>query len=344
MDGSLSRLPRTAASTLSLIPFLGFLFYLEDARRRRNSGPLTALRDARASEIKVARSPSSRTAKHASAGVLSNEPSLGRRTLPAAGPFSTEFVQVYKFWCYYWAKCSNVSLRENFTKCEKELRTEREPTPNTNSRKRNGKNRMSEEKETKEEENKTKSPTALQVSVKPFSPLSFSHFLTLSLSFSFSLPSRAPVFVYLVNAPPRPIEQPAAVVSPAVCRGVGAGRGVLLDLVRPKKQRRSIPTETHPAFPTTGSSGKRALASGRRSSEFSQVSRLARTSSPTKTIAEGSTPERRECVGLARADVNLKGPVPVPERENVGQSRKFGLELNLRENSTALRMQKDPFS
>lgn len=37
-----------------------------------------------------------------SAGVLSNEPSLGRRTLPAAGPFSTEFVQVYKFWCYYW--------------------------------------------------------------------------------------------------------------------------------------------------------------------------------------------------------------------------------------------------
>lgn len=37
-----------------------------------------------------------------SAGVLSSEPSLGRRTLPAAGPFSTEFVQVYKFWCYYW--------------------------------------------------------------------------------------------------------------------------------------------------------------------------------------------------------------------------------------------------
>jgi len=37
-----------------------------------------------------------------SARVLSNEPSLGRRTLPAAGPFSTEFVQVYKFWCYYW--------------------------------------------------------------------------------------------------------------------------------------------------------------------------------------------------------------------------------------------------
>lgn len=37
-----------------------------------------------------------------SARALSNEPSLGRRTLPAAGPFSTEFVQVYKFWCYYW--------------------------------------------------------------------------------------------------------------------------------------------------------------------------------------------------------------------------------------------------
>lgn len=40
MDGSLSRLPRTAASTLSLIPFFGFLLYLEDARRRRNPGPL----------------------------------------------------------------------------------------------------------------------------------------------------------------------------------------------------------------------------------------------------------------------------------------------------------------
>lgn len=40
MDGSLSRLPRTAASTLSLIPFLGFLLYLEDARWRRNPGPL----------------------------------------------------------------------------------------------------------------------------------------------------------------------------------------------------------------------------------------------------------------------------------------------------------------
>lgn len=37
-----------------------------------------------------------------SARALSNEPSLCRRTLPAAGPFSTVFVQVYKFWCYYW--------------------------------------------------------------------------------------------------------------------------------------------------------------------------------------------------------------------------------------------------
>ncbi|KYM80253.1 hypothetical protein ALC53_09347 [Atta colombica] len=98
----------------------------ENAARRRTTKRRTdgvyrktsslVLRDARASEIKVARSPSSRTAKHASARVLSNEPSLGRRTLPAAGPFSTEFVQVYKFWCYYWAKCLNVSLRENFTK------------------------------------------------------------------------------------------------------------------------------------------------------------------------------------------------------------------------------------
>jgi len=79
-----------------------------------------------------------------------------------------------------------------------------------------------------------------------------------------------------------------------------------------QRNNAGVPTETHPAFPTTGSSGKRALASGRRSSEFSQVSRLARTFSPTKTIAEGSTPERR--VGLARVDENLKGPVPVEKR------------------------------
>ncbi|KYM99686.1 hypothetical protein ALC62_09602 [Cyphomyrmex costatus] len=220
-----------------------------------------------------------------SAGVLSNEPSLGRRTLPAAGPFSTEFVQVYKFWCYYWVL---KSFRENF----------------------------------------------LYAEVNTFSPLSFSHFLTLSLSFSFSLPSRAPVFVYLVNAPPRPIEvqraswrgrdhPPPPLEATKASRGPAASSSQRRWSRRPfaagwgqeegyswtwsgQRNNAGVPTETHPAFPTTGSSGKRALASGRRSSEFSQVSRLARTFSPTKTIAEGSTPERRECVGACRRE--FKGP------------------------------------
>lgn len=40
MDDSFSKLPRTAASAPSLIPFLSFFVYLEDARRQRNPGPL----------------------------------------------------------------------------------------------------------------------------------------------------------------------------------------------------------------------------------------------------------------------------------------------------------------
>ena len=109
-----------------------------------------------------------------------------------------------------------------------------------------------------------------------------------------------------------------------------------------QRNNAGVPTETHPAFPTTGSSGKRALASGRRSSEFSQVSRLARTFSPTKTIAEGSTAERRECwLGACRREFKW----PSTGRENQRRSvEEIRLRIILRENSTAFRMQKDPFS
>lgn len=76
-----------------------------------------------------------------------------------------------------------------------------------------------------------------------------------------------------------------------------------------QRNNAGVPTETHPAFPTTGSSGKRALASGRRSSEFSQVSRLARYLLSDENDCKGF--HFGKAGALARANENLKGPVSV---------------------------------
>jgi len=77
-----------------------------------------------------------------------------------------------------------------------------------------------------------------------------------------------------------------------------------------QRNNAGVPTETHPAFPTTGLSGKRALASGRRSSEFSQVSES------THTYLLSDENDRRgfyygKAGVLARVDENLKGSVSI---------------------------------
>jgi len=123
------------------------------------------------------------------------------------------------------------------------------------------------------------------------------------------------------NHPPPPLEatraprgqqQPAAAVWPTAYRGVGAGRGAPWTWSG-QRNNAGVPTETYLAFPTTELSGKRALASGRRLSEFSQVSRRARTFS-SKTISQRVPFRMREDGSvLARAKKSLKSPVPIAE-------------------------------
>jgi len=128
------------------------------------------------------------------------------------------------------------------------------------------------------------------------------------------------------NHPPPPLEatraprgqqQPAAAVWPIACRGVGAGRGAPWTWSG-QRNNAGVPTKTYLAFPTTELSGKRALASGRRLSEFSQVSRRARTFS-SKTIAKGSASneKRRECIGARRGEFKGLGT----NRRNVKEAR-----------------------
>ena len=100
----------------------------------------------------------------------------------------------------------------------------------------------------------------------PFSPLSFSYFLTLSLSFSFSLPSRAPVFVYLVNAPPRPIEVQRASWRQSRVPGGPRWRGEIIHhyLWRPRKPHGDQPDQQLAAASGGGLAGRLPRGGGRK--------------------------------------------------------------------------------
>lgn len=92
-----------------------------------------------------------------------------------------------------------------------------------------------------------------------------------------------------------------------------------------KETTQELPTETHPAFPTTDSSGKRALSFRTTfpSSEFSQVSRLALTSRDDENeIAEGSasSEKRRECWRVLKREFKELGVARKKKKTSIGQS------------------------